>query len=172
MRQYFQEWGHVTKFFWVKAHAEKCRKKTTCHEQQTKRADEGAERSYAHPESLAYKRGYVSQLDSVYGPTVGGKVIVHKMGATMLRHLQTEQYIRYWRTRSNAGAWVQNADITGHAAACRRAQKANPNTITGGSYKEMNDRRLTHDREHQRGHRYDPTDLATGTEWLIDAIDS
>ena len=41
---------------------------------------------------------------------------------------------------------------------------ANPNTISSGSYKEMNNRYLTHDLEHQRYHCYDPSGLATGTE--------
>ena len=106
MRQYFLEWGHVTKVFWVKAHAEKDGKKTTCHEQQNKLADDNAEEAYKHLESPAYKQGYISQLDSVYGPTIHGRVVVHKMGATMLRHLQTKQFLRYWETRSNAGAWA------------------------------------------------------------------
>ena len=90
----------------------------------------------------------------------------------MLRHLQTKQFLRYWKTRTNAGAWARNTDIEGHAAACHRAQKANPNTVSSGSFKEMNDFRLTHDREHQRDHKYDPTDLATGTAWMVDTIDS
>ncbi len=172
MRQYFREWGHVTKVFWVKAHAEKDGKKTTCHEKQNKLADDSAEEAYQHLESPDYRLEYVSQLDSVYGPTIHGKVVVHKMGATMLRHIQTKHFLRYWKTRTNAGAWSRNVDIEGHAAACRRAQKANPNTVSSGSFKEMNDFRLTHDREHQRDHKYDPTDLATGTEWMIDTIDS
>ena len=44
--------------------------------------------------------------------------------------------------------------------------------MSSGSYKEMNARYLTHDLEHQRDHRYDPSDLATGTEWTVDNVDS
>ena len=36
----------------------------------------------------------------------------------------------------------------------------------------MNGRNLTHDLEHQRDHRYDPSDWVTGTEWTADTIDS
>ena len=37
MRRYLGEWGHMTKVFWVKAHAEEGGKKTTCHEKQKKK---------------------------------------------------------------------------------------------------------------------------------------
>ena len=36
----------------------------------------------------------------------------------------------------------------------------------------MNARNLSHDLEHQLDHRYDPSDLATGTVWTADTIDS
>ena len=42
--------------------------------------------------------------------------------------------------------------------------------MPSGPYKEMNSQYLTHDPEHQRDHRYDPSDLATGTEWSADTI--
>ena len=85
---------------------------------------------------------------------------MHKMGVAVLRHPQVKQCLRYWGTRSGAGAWACNANIEGHAAACQRAQKANLNTVPSGSYKGMNGRRLTRDLEHQRDHHYEPSDLA------------
>ena len=94
------------------------------------------------------------------------------MGATVLRYVQVKQYLRYWETRSGTGAWTSNAGIEGHAAACRRAQKANQNAVYSGSYKGVNGRRLTHDPEHQRDHRCDPSELATGTVWPAETIGS
>ena len=44
--------------------------------------------------------------------------------------------------------------------------------MPSGSYKDMNDRYLTHDPDHQRDHRYGPSDLATGTGWIADTTDS
>ena len=108
----------------MKTHTEDRGKLADCHEKENKRADEDAE--------AAYRVGYVSQLNSVYGPAIEGNVVVHTMGATMIRHLQVNQYIRYWETRSGAGAWAYNAEIEGHTAACRRAQKAN----LGAAYPE------------------------------------
>ena len=90
----------------------------------------------------------------------------------MLRHFQVKGYLRYWETRSGAGAWACNASIEGHATACRQAQKANPNTLSSGSYKRMNGRRLTHDLKFQRDHRYDSSDLATGVAWSTETIDA
>ena len=54
----------------------------------------------------------------------------------------------------------------------RRAQKANPNTVSGGTYKEMNGRRFTHDPEHKRDHRYDPSEPATAKCWPAENIDA
>ena len=104
--QYYREWGHNTNIFWVKGHAEKDGKQADCRKVENRRAGEDAERAYQHMDTPAYKRGYVSQLGSVYGPTTHGRVVVHKKGATVLRHLQKKQYIRHWKTRSRAGAWA------------------------------------------------------------------
>ena len=77
----------------MKEHAGKGGKRTGRHEKDNDRADKDAERAYLHLDIPEYKRGYISQLDSVYGPTIHGRVVVHRMGATILRHLQTEQYL-------------------------------------------------------------------------------
>ena len=122
----------------MKGHAEKGGKLTDSHEKENQRAGADAETAYKQAETSEYKRGYVSQLDSIYGPMIDDKVVVHQMGETVLRYLQVKQYRRYWKTRSGAGAWVYNADFEGHAAACRRAQKANPNIMSSGPYKSMN----------------------------------
>ena len=172
MRRYYQEWGDKTKVIWVKGHAEKGGKLTDRHEKEKDRADKDAKKAYLHLGTPEYKKGYISQLDSVYGPTIHGMIVVHRMGATILRHLQKEQYLRYWKTRSRAGKWHRNADIEGHAAACRRAHRASPKTMSSGSYKEMNARHMSHDLEHQRDHRYDPSHLATSTEWTANTVDS
>ena len=155
--------GPKTKVIWVKGHAEKGGKLTDRHKKENDKADKDAEMAYLHPDIPEYKRGYVSQLDSVYGPTIHGRIVVHRMGATILRHLQTEQYLRYWRTRSRAGAWHRNVDIERHAAACRRTHKASPHTMSSCSYKDMNARLMSHDLEHPLDHRYDPSHLATST---------
>ena len=89
---------------WVKSHAEDGRAKTNEHERHNKRADGDAEKSYAHPDSTEYRAGYCSQFNTVWGATIGGKIAVHKAGATVLRHLQKTQYLRYWKTRRGAGA--------------------------------------------------------------------
>ena len=172
MRRYYKEWGDKTKVYWVKTHAEEGGKLADCHEKENERADVDTGVAYKHPNTPEYREGCASQLDSVYGSTIDGKVVVHKMGTTLLRHLQVKHYPRYWVTRSRAGAWVGNTDIEGHAAACRRAQKANPNAVSNGSCKEMNGRRLIRDLEHQCDHRYDPSDLATGMAWSADTIDA
>ena len=44
--------------------------------------------------------------------------------------------------------------------------------MPSGSFKEMNRCRLTHDLEHQRDHRYGPSDLATGKSWSSETIDA
>ena len=148
----------------MKGRAEKDGKLTDLHEKENKRTDEDAERACLQLDTPEYKKGYVAQLDSGQGPTIHGRVVVHKMGPTVLHHLQKEQYLRYWNTRPRAGAWARNADTEGHAAACRWAQKANPNTLPSGSYKEINSQFLTHDLEHHRDHKYNPSGLATEAE--------
>ena len=162
----------MTNVYWVKGHTGKGGKLADCHEKENKRADEDAETAYKHPCTPEYRVGYISQLDSVYGSTIDEKVVVNNMGTTVLRNVQVKQHLRYWEARSRAGAWARNADIEGHAAASRRAQKANPNTVCSGSYKGKNGRRLKRDLEHQRDHRYDPSELTTGTVWSAETIDS
>ena len=44
----------MTKIQWVKAHAEEGGAKTNTHEEQSKRADEDAEKAYAHTDSPAF----------------------------------------------------------------------------------------------------------------------
>ena len=65
----------------------------------TKRRTHGLTRThgaaYKHPGTPVYRDDYVSQLDPLYGPIIDGTVVVHKMGATILRHLQVSQYLRY-----------------------------------------------------------------------------
>ena len=34
---------------------------------------------------------------------IDGKVVVQKMGATVLRHLQVNQYLRYWKPEQEPG---------------------------------------------------------------------
>lgn len=172
MRRYQNTWGLQTEVYWVKAHAEEGDKLTDCHKKENKRADENAEVAYEHPDTPENREGYVSQLISMYGQTIEGKVVAHKMGATVLRHLQFSQYLRYWKARAGAGAWAYNADIGGHTAAYRRAQKANANTVSSGACKEMSGRRLTRDLEHQRDHRYDPSELVTAESWPAETIDT
>ena len=78
MRQYHREWGHNTKIFWVKGHAEKDGNQTDCHEVENKRADEDAERAYQHLDTPAYKGGYLRVCLSTgievraYDPWEGG----------------------------------------------------------------------------------------------------
>ena len=88
-----QGMGHKTKVIWVKGHAEKGGKLTDRRGKENDRTDKDAERAYLRLDTPEYKRGYVSQLDLVYGPTIHGRVVVRRMGATVLRHLQTEQYL-------------------------------------------------------------------------------
>ena len=49
-----------TKIQWIKARAEEGRAATNAHKKQNKRADEDAEKAYAHPDSTAYREGYYS----------------------------------------------------------------------------------------------------------------
>ena len=50
MCTYLDEWRGETTISWVKAHAEGGGAITTDHEQQNKRADDDAEKAYAHPD--------------------------------------------------------------------------------------------------------------------------
>ena len=86
-------------------------------------------RHHTHTRTPLNTGGYISQLNTLYGPIIDGKVEVHKMGTTVLRHLQINQYLRYWKRRTGAGVWAYKTDIEGHAAACRRAQKSNPKLV-------------------------------------------
>ena len=65
MRSYLDEWRGETTISWVKSHAEDGGAKTNDHEVQNKKADECAEKAYAHPDSDWYKQGYCSQFDTV-----------------------------------------------------------------------------------------------------------
>ena len=71
---------------------------------------------------------------------IEGKVVTHKIGPTVLRHLQKTQYLDHWRNRTGAGYWTDNADIEGHAATYRRARKGNPKGLSCAQYKGMNGR--------------------------------
>ena len=57
-----------------------------------KKADDDAEKAYDQPDSKAYRRGYCSQFSTMWGTKVDGKLVTNKMEATVLRHLQTEEY--------------------------------------------------------------------------------
>ena len=156
----------MAKVTWVKAHAEQGGAETNDHEKQNKKADEDAEGAYVHLDSLMYRWGYCSQFDTLYGATIDGKVVTHKMGVTVPRYLQTTQYLPYWKTRTGTGGWADNSDIKGHAAACRRERKGNPKQLPCVQYKEMNSRHPTSDTQHQINHRYDPATLATEQAWV------
>ena len=99
------------------------------------------------------------------------KVVTHKIGTTVLWHLQKRQYPRYWRARRGPGAWTGNADIDGHAAACRRARKGNPKGLSCAHYKEMNSRYPTFDFKHQRNTHYDASILEPEQYWSREVID-
>ena len=88
--------------------------------------------------------------------------MTHKAGATVLRHLQKTQCLRYWWARRGAGAWAGNTDNDGHAAACKRVREGNPKGLSCTHYKEMNSRHPTFDIKHQRNARYDPSILEAG----------
>ena len=62
------------------------------------------------------------------------------MRATVPRYLHPAQYLRYWNTRTGTGAWVENTDIEGHAAVCRRARKGDPKWLPFAHYKKTNSR--------------------------------
>ena len=96
---------------------------TDSHEKENKRAGEDAEAAYAHPDTPECRSDCISQLNSLYGPAIDEEVVMHKMGATVLRHLQVNQYLRYWKNWTEAGVWAYKADVEGHVAACRRAQR-------------------------------------------------
>ena len=117
-----------------------------------------------------YRNGYCSQFDTIWGATIDGQVVTHKMGATVLRHLQTTQYLRYWRTRTRSGAWAGNTDIEGHTSACKRARKGTPNGLSCAHYNETNSRYPTFDVQHQRNHRYDPSIPEAEQPWAREAI--
>ena len=171
MCTYLDEWRDEATVSWVKAHAEDGGPKTSEHEQQNKRADDDAEEAYAHPGSSLYRIECCSQFDTVWGVMIDGKVAVHKTGAIVLRHLQKRQYPRYWKTRRGAGAWAENADIEGHAAARRRARKGNPRGLSCAHYKKMNSRYPTLDTQHQRNSQYEPSNLEAETCWSRDVVD-
>ena len=95
MWRYYREWGKKTEVISVKGHAEKDGKLTGRREKENTRAGEDAETAYQHLDTPAYKRGYASQLESGYGPTIHWRVVVRKIGETVLRYLQNEQYLRY-----------------------------------------------------------------------------
>ena len=73
-----------------------------------------------------YREGCCSQFDTLYGMPIGGKVITHKMGTTVLRctyrRLNTSALEDQNWDRGMGG----QTDIEGHAPACRRARKDNP----------------------------------------------
>ena len=79
----------------MNGHAEKDGKRTGRHEKENDRADKDVERACLHLDTPEYKRGYASQLESGYGPTIHWRVVVRKIGETVLRYLQNEQYLRY-----------------------------------------------------------------------------
>ena len=58
MRSYLDEWRGETTISWVKSHVEDGGAKTNDHEVQNKKADDDAEKSYAHPDSSEYSQGY------------------------------------------------------------------------------------------------------------------
>ena len=116
----------MTKVSWVKDNAGKNGAKTNDYEKQNIWADAQAEKACAHEDSTAHREGYCSQFDTLRGAVIDEAVVAHKMGPTVLKHLQQTQFLEYWQTRTGAGAWCENADIAGHAAACRRARKGNP----------------------------------------------
>ena len=58
MCSYLDEWRDETTISWVKSHAEEGGAKTTEHEVQNKKADEDAEKAYAHTDSAGYEQVY------------------------------------------------------------------------------------------------------------------
>ena len=102
---YLNEWRDETTISWVKSHAEDGGAKTNNHKEQNQKADDDAEKAYAHPDSDEYGEGCCSQFNMIWGATIEDTVVVHKAGATILRHLQKAQYLRYWKTRGR-GRWL------------------------------------------------------------------
>ena len=68
-------------------------KQTTMKCRTKKAADEDAERAYVHTDSDGYKQGYCSQFNTVWGATIGGKIVMRKAGAAILWHLKNTQYL-------------------------------------------------------------------------------
>ena len=101
---------------------------------------------------------------------IKGVVVAHKMGPTVLRHLQQTQYLDYWRSRTGAGAWFKHTDIDGHAAACKRARKWNPKRMPCSQYRGVNGRQPTFDIIHMRNHRYNPTAFEWEQAWTCEVI--
>ena len=128
-------------------------------------------RAHTPPPLPAYSEGYCSQFDTLVGATIDGKVVAHKMGATGLKHLQKTLHLRYWKTRPGVGALADNADIGGHAAACRRARKGNLRGLSRAQYKGMNRRYPNSYIQHLRNRRYDPTALASEQTCTREVID-
>ena len=93
------------------------------------------------------------------------------MGATVHRHLQKTQYLRHWKTGTGAGAWTDNTDTGGHAAACIHAWEGDPKGLSCAQYKGMNSRCPTSDIQHLRNHCYDPAVLASKQTWAREVID-
>ena len=80
MRTYLDEWRDETTVSWVKSYTEDGGAKTSEHEQQNKRADDDAEKAYAHPDSSLYRAGHCSQFNTVWDATIDGKVAGTKRG--------------------------------------------------------------------------------------------
>ena len=87
MCSYLGEWRDESTISWVKSHAKDGGAKTNAHEVQNKRADDDADKAYAHLDSGEYIQGYCSQFNTVWGATIGGTFVVYKAGTTILWHL-------------------------------------------------------------------------------------
>ena len=90
---YLDEWRDETTVTWVKSHEGDGGAKTNDHEVQNKKSDDDAEKAYAHLDSDGCKQGYCSHCNTVWGVTIGGKIVVHKAGAAILWHSQKAQYL-------------------------------------------------------------------------------
>ena len=117
MAAYLTEWGDKKMISWVKAHTEEGGLVTGDYEKnkQKKRMKTPVQSTYSYLDPPLYMTGYCSQLDTLWGAAVDEKVVIHKMEATVLRYLQTTQYLRYWMTRTRTEAWADNTDVEGHA---------------------------------------------------------
>ena len=82
MLNYRNEWGHKTRVFWVKVHAEESGWPTDSRANENKKPGEDAEKAYAHLGTPQNREEYCSQFNTMYGTTTEGEVVVHKMGAT------------------------------------------------------------------------------------------